>query len=92
MNFKYKLRLVLWKSYFDRGNALANYLLYLIGFFGLASRDVKTTLILAVLYAIGCFFLGWAWTRFKWLSAEIEVSNRFNPFVKEMRKSIHRKV
>ena len=87
----YKFCLI--KAYFDKGIGLTNYVKYLIAFFGISSLNVKATLILAVIYLISCFFLGWFWFKYKFIEAETEVNNRFNPFVKEMRGnySAHRK-
>jgi len=87
-HFNIKLKLCLWKRYLEVGHSLANYLLYALLFFGIITRDVKNTMYLFVVYLIFCFFLGWYWVNYSWLSAEIEVSNRLNPFVHEMRKKI----
>ena len=92
MKFETKYKICLWKRYFENGNAIANYLIYIIAFFGLIDQDVKRTIILGFIYVIFCFFLGRYWITRKWLTAEMEVGNRVNPFVKEMRKSINRKV
>jgi hypothetical protein len=88
MKFKTKYKICLWKGYFDKGLSLTSYVKYLIGFFALASLNIKLTLIIGFIYAICCFFLGWIWFRSGFIKAEIEVSNNFNLFVKEMRKKI----
>ena len=75
----------MWKAYFDKGLGLTNYLKYVIAFFGLASNDVKSTMLVALFYAIFCFILGWAWYRFKLIETEIEIHNNFDMFVREMR-------
>ena len=75
------------KAYFDKGLGLTSYIKYLIAFFGLASREVYYTLYIAFIYAILCFFLGWFWYKYKFIDAENEVGNQFNPFVREMRNS-----
>ncbi len=77
------------KAYFDTGMGLTNYVKYLIAFFGLASADVKLTLIIAVAYGILSYFLGRWWFQSKMRLAEAEVGNQFNLFVKEMRKKKH---
>ncbi len=74
------------KSYFDRGYQLTSYAKFLIALVGIATLNVKLTLILGVIYGILCFFLGWGWYKFGFVTAEAEVGNRFNLFVKEMRK------
>jgi len=82
----YKIALL--KSYFDCGYAITSYLKYIIAFFGLASRDVYTTLIIAVVYGVSCFILGWAAYKYGFVKAQIEVSNNYNEFVKEMRNNL----
>ena len=82
-------RFLLWKRYFDTGLSLTNYLKYIIAFFGLASRDLGTTMWLAVGYAVFCQALGCAWHHLNLVRLEIEIGNRFNDFVKEMRDKIN---
>ena len=92
MNFKTKYKINLYKAYFDKGLGLTNYLKYFILLFGiyevLSIKNVTITFIMAILYAVGCFFLGWFWYKSDFIKAEIEVGNNFNLFVKEMRKKI----
>lgn len=83
---RFKYRFVLHKRYFDLGLALTSYVKYLIAFFGLATRDLKTTFMIAFIYAIACYFLGMIWIVFGFYEEEIEVNNQFNKFVKEFRK------
>ena len=80
---------LLWKRYFDTGLALTVYVKWFIAFFGFASRNVNTTMIFAVAYAIFCFVLGWWWHKYNFVRLEIEISNRFNDFVSEMREKIN---
>lgn len=86
MNFKTKYRINIYKRYFDTGLGLTNYFKYVIAFFGLASKNLKWTMIVAIVYGIFCFFLGWWWLKSDFYKAEIEVSNNYNLFVEEMRK------
>jgi len=79
---------LLYKAYFDKGYALSNYFKYLIAFFGLASRDVSTTLIIGFVYAVFCFILGWFWRKKGLWDAELEIVNQFNPFCKDVREKI----
>ena len=79
-------RFCLIKAYFDKGLNLTNYVKYLIFFFGLSSQDVSSTMILGTAYIIFCFFLGFFWYKTNMVEAEIEVNNRYNLFVKEMRQ------
>ena len=85
-NFDFKYKVCLHKGYFDKGMAITNYAKYIIAFFGFASADLKTTLIIAVLYGVFCYFLGLFWFNRGYFVAEQEVNNQFNLFVKEMRK------
>lgn len=88
MNFNLKIKLCLYKKYFDTGIGLTSYAKYIIAFFGLASRDTTSTLIIAFSYLISCFFLGWWWLNSDFYKAEIELGNRYNIFVEEVRKKI----
>lgn len=89
MDFNTKFKLVLWKSYFDKGFGLTNNLKYPLGLFALydatSSKNIKITIILGSVWAVSCFFIGWWWYRKDWNAAELEVTNRVNPFVQEMR-------
>ncbi len=58
----------------------------MIAFFGVTTGDVGTIMWIAAAYAIFCYILGRWWYKFKLVEAEIEVGNRFNLFVKEVRK------
>lgn len=76
------------KAYFDKGLGLTNYVKYLIAFFGVASLNVKSTMIIGSVYLILCYILGRLWYKFKLVETENEISNRFNPFVREVRENI----
>ena len=82
----YKFALI--KAYFDKGYGTTSYFKYAIALFGLASLQTLTTLIIFFFYGISCFFIGWLWYKYGFAEAEQEVSNRFNLFVKEMRRKI----
>ena len=81
----YKYKICLHKSYFDTGLSLTNYLKYLIAFFGLATLNLRLTMIIAVVYAVVCYLLGYLWFKYAWINAEREVKNKYDEFVKEMR-------
>ena len=89
MRFETKYKLCLWKGYFEKGYSITNYMKYFILLFGMYSFfekiDLRLTLFLLIFYAILCFFIGWAWFHYGFMNAEIEVSNNFNKFVREMR-------
>lgn len=83
-----KFKLNLHKFYFEKGYALTNYIKYLIALFGLSSMNFRLTIILGIAYGFFCYALGFIWVYFDFYSYEIEVSNYYNPFVKEMRKEM----
>jgi len=91
MKFKTKYTIVLWKGYFDKGISLTNYFKYFIALYALATQDLKNTLIFGVAYAFFCLALGIWWYKSDFIKAELEVSNRFNIFVEEMRAIIANK-
>jgi len=86
----YKYKICLHKQYFDLGYGITSYAKYFIALFGAYSVmekvPLKLTLFLLVGYMFFCYAFGWAWIRFGWFTASIEVGNTFNLFVKEMRK------
>lgn len=86
MNKKTKFKILLYKFYFDKGFGITNYFKYIIAFMGLASNDLRLTIIVSFIYAISCFVIGYYWTKNKLSEIEQEVQNTFNPFVKRMLK------
>lgn len=88
-------RLALWKAYFDKGYGIINYAKFFIVIMSAASINndlgitVVKTIIFAILYGLSCFFLGWWAFRYGFAKEEIEVQNRINPFVVEVRKSLN---
>lgn len=87
-NFKFKVNLH--KKYFETGWGILNYIKYFIAVFGAYSflEDINLifTTILLILFFIFCYVFGWFWLNKGWYEAEIEVSNKYNLFVQEMRK------
>ena len=76
---------------FNKGYGSTAAFKFLIMLFGISTaivtKDLKLTVIAGLVYIIGCFFLGWLMYKFKYVNAQIEVGNRFNPFVGEVRNS-----
>lgn len=79
------LKIALHKRYFDVGFGVLNYLKYPLVLLGIAIPDSKSIIFMALGYAVFCYLLGWWWLNFGMCDAETEISNRYNPFVKEMR-------
>ena len=83
-------RAMLWKAYVDKGLGLLNYVTKVLMVLGIGAgfqgTDLRYILLASVLYTIFCLLVGRAWFYFKLVDAEIEVSNKVNPFVREMRK------
>ena len=88
-------KLALYKKYFDIGTGITNYftkVLILTGFAAIVSgMTVATTLIIAGVYTVFCFILGYAWLKLGIFTAEQEVSNIYNLFVEQVRNKIKTK-
>ena len=80
-------RLAKWKYYFNIGYGETSFVKYLIAFFGLASSDVNRTLTYGIVYGVACFIIGYIICKSGFQASQIEVGNRFNPFIEEMRKT-----
>lgn len=89
--FRRKINFLWHKKYFDTGFSLLNYLKYIIAFFGLASNDVYSTMLLAVFFGVLCYLVGFLWIKFKLADAENEINNLLNPFMKEVRDGLRKK-
>ena len=81
-------KLALHKSYFVKGHSVLNYAKYMIVFFGFASRDVRTTLMFGIAYAVICYFFGMYLYKVGYAEAEREVENQYDRFAKEVRHHI----
>lgn len=81
-------KILLWKAYLDKGINLTSYIKYLIAFFGLASQDVKNTLIIAIIYAVFSIFLGRWWLKKRLMDVEQEINNYFNPSIEEIKQRL----
>ena len=82
--FKFALH----KRYFDTGRGVIDYLKYPLVLLGLAIPNVKIIIAVAGIYAIISYILGWWWVNKGMMDAENEVSNKFNPFVREVRRKL----
>ena len=93
LKFETKYKICLWKTYFETGYSITNYLKYPLLLLGILGKiKIGTAIIGALLYAILCFGVGYFWYKTDFARASSEVSNQYNKFVKEVRKSLKRKV
>lgn len=83
---------MLFKAYFDQGYALTNYFFKLVAVFGLTTQRAKETFIILFFYTILCYFIGRFYFFLGLKETEIEINNRFNPFAKEVRNYINKKI
>ena len=87
----------LWiKRYFDIGLGLTSYVKYPIALFGLYSIGekipIKWTILLAIIWWTSNFFVGYWWVKKRLMEMDNEISNQLNPFQKEVRKKLNKKV
>lgn len=79
------------KQYFDKGFTLLNYLKYPLTIIGIGAIFSKVSVWwiigIAAFYGLVCYILGWWWLNKGFFDAENEVQNKYNPFVREMRKA-----
>jgi len=89
---KRRIQFAYHKFYFDKGWGLLSYFKYVFALLGLGSimqgYNIKLVVYGALFYGIFCYMLGRFWVWSKMVEAELEVGNRLNLFVREMRKSI----
>ncbi len=80
------LKFALHKRYFDQGFGVLNYVKYPLALLGFAIPNIKYIILVAIFYAVVCYIVGWWWLNRGMLDAENEISNRFNPFVRDVRE------
>ena len=89
--FRGKERIAFWYHAFQKGLNITGQLKYfvaMIGFYDIvANQNIMLAVGLAAAYLVSCFVSGYLWIKHM-LTAEIEVSNKFNKFVGEMRRKI----
>jgi len=83
-------KIALWKAYFEKGYSFLSYPKWVLAIFGVGqvvNKNYWSIVLYAFIFAFGCLLVGkWCyWSGFT--SAELEVNNKINPFVKEMRNS-----
>lgn len=88
-----KFRILLCKRYFETGLSILNYAKYVAGGYtakAALDNDNVLAVVIAGGYACLCFFVGWFWHRYRLVTLEIEIGNRFNDFVNEMREFVEK--
>ena len=93
MKFETKIFLSRQKYYFDLGVGTTSFFIKVLAVVGISAAVLEmirptTLFILGVIYAIFCYFLGYFMVTYDWVTASIEVNNRLNRFVREMRESL----
>jgi len=83
-------RFIVAKTYLDKGWSLTSYVKYAIALFGAYSigEDISMniTVVIGLIYGISCYILGRLWYKFRLTETEVEIGNKFNPFVGELRE------
>lgn len=91
MKFETKVNLQLQKRYFDEGYGVTSYLKLPITIFGIGgaiSGEFGNIILMVIFYGIFCYIFGRLMIKHRWTEASIEVNNRLDLFVKEMRKKL----
>ena len=78
-------------TYFNKGYGLTSLVKYGVAVFAIKITDYRLAFISGLAYAILCYIVGRLWYKYKLIDTEIEINNRVNPFVREMRKKVRRK-
>ena len=82
--------IALLKAYFEKGYSILSYpkyVLFLLGLDQVINKDnTKWVLIIGALGVLFCFFIGWLLFESKFVNAELEVTNRYNPLAFEIRE------
>ena len=76
---------------FNKGYGTTAPLKYLVALIGISNAIVTERMLATAIagfgYVIFCFILGYILYSVQYVDAQMEVGNRFNPYIKEMRNS-----
>lgn len=89
--YKIKFWLLQQKAYFDKGSDILNLLKYGLAAMGIFAGSKSQIIFYAVSFVIVSYIVGLLWWKNRLAEIELEVYNKINPFVKEMRNSVYRK-
>lgn len=90
----FKEKALLQKRYFDIGYGWTSYLKIVVAVFGIgaaATGNKTSAAIMLLFYGLFCYIFGWAYVKYGWYTIEIEITNKFNLFVREMRNKLKTK-
>ena len=94
MKFEQKVFWMRQKYYFDLGVGITSLLIKLLLVVGIASAvsgaQTNILFLFGIIYAAFCYLLGYAYVRFEWFTASLEVENRLNKFQQEMREGLEK--
>jgi len=90
-------RILLWKTYFDKGYGLTSYFKYILAVMGAGAMfrgiELWWIFVIGISYGVVCFIIGKWWFDHKLIDVENEIANAFNPFQREVRAKLrNRKV
>lgn len=86
--FEGKVHLQLQRNYVNYGKANFGFLWEFILLIGIVSNNAKAALYIGIIFYFICYFVGRYLYKHRWLEADIEAGNRYNPFIREMRDKI----
>ena len=83
-------KFMLWKAYFDKGYAFLSYPKYILFLVGLgdviaSGGNYWNVVIIGAFIGVACFIFGKILYKKNFVDAELEVTNVFNPFQREVR-------
>ena len=81
-------KLLYYKFLFDKGFGLTNYAKYFLVAIGLVIKQVSSIIYIGVAYSVLCFIIGWLWAKYGLAQAENDVTNAFNPFIKDTNQKL----
>lgn len=90
----FKINVLIWKKRFEIGYGLTSLPKWIVAVFGVGevvNKNYTVVLVGACIFTALCVIVGWAWMKYGWYEAEIEIGNMYNLFVKEMRKKLKKR-
>ena len=92
MKLETKIKIMLWKNYFDYGFSYFNYIKYFlyifVGYDVFINKEFTWFWIIGMLTFILSLSIGYLYYKTDFARANTEVSNMYNPFAEEVRKKL----